>query len=108
MTYVILSSVITSLGLQCFEQLGLDCYSFWLLKEYAYFLTLFPCYDGWMDDLQFYILFNSISVMSASGQWVGGDERLCAMEPHIRLKRSPPLAGLEFGTARFVGQCLSH
>ena len=35
--------------------------------------------DGWMDDLYFYILFNSISVIS--GQWVDGNERLCAVQP---------------------------
>ena len=29
---------------------------------------------GWMDDLRFYVLFNSISVIS--GQWVGDNERL--------------------------------
>ena len=32
-----------------------------------------------MDDLGFYILSNSISVIS--GEWVGDNERLCAMEP---------------------------
>ena len=31
-----------------------------------------------MDNLQFYVLFNSISVIS--GQWVNDDEKLCAME----------------------------
>ena len=35
--------------------------------------------DGWMDDLQFYIFFNSISVIS--GQCKGDNKRLCAMEP---------------------------
>ena len=30
--------------------------------------------DGWMDDLQFYILFNSISVIS--GRWADDNERL--------------------------------
>ena len=34
--------------------------------------------DG-MDDLQFYVLSNSISV--TSGQWVGDNERLGTMEP---------------------------
>ena len=34
--------------------------------------------DGWTDDLRFYVLFNSISVIS--GQWVDDNERLCAME----------------------------
>ena len=36
--------------------------------------------DEWMDDLRFYILFNSISV--TSGGWVDNNERLCAMAPH--------------------------
>ena len=31
-----------------------------------------------MDDLRFYVLFNSISVIS--GRWLGGNERLCAVE----------------------------
>ena len=31
----------------------------------------------WMDDLQFNTLFNTISVIL--GQWVGDNERLCAM-----------------------------
>ena len=36
---------------------------------------------GWVSpcDLRFYILFNSISVIS--GRWAGDNERLCAMEP---------------------------
>ena len=34
-----------------------------------------PLMDGWMDDLQFYVLFNSISVIS--GQWADDNERLC-------------------------------
>ena len=44
-----------------------------------------------MDDLRFYVLFNSISVIS--GRWAGDNERLCAMEPRLRLKRSSPQAG---------------
>ena len=41
--------------------------------------------DGWTDDLQFYILFNSISVISGPR----GDDngRLCAMEPILWLRR---------------------
>ena len=50
---------------------------------------------GWMDGL--YVLFNSISVIS--GRRKGGNERLCAMEPCLRLKRFLPL-GVELGTAR--------
>ena len=48
--------------------------------------------NGWMDDLQFYVLFNSISIIS--GQWEGDNERLCAMEPSLRLERFLPGAGL--------------
>ena len=35
-------------------------------------------------------------------------ERLCAMEPHLQLKGSPPQAGIELGTARSEGQRLTH
>ena len=34
--------------------------------------------DGWMDDFRFYVLFNSISVIS--GQCLDDNERQCAME----------------------------
>ena len=61
---------------------------------------------GWMDDLQFYVLFNSISVIS--GQWADDNERLCAIEPHLELKRALPHAGLKLMTARSVGQRLTH
>ena len=37
-----------------------------------------------MRDLQFYVLFNSISVIS--GQWKDDHERLCAMEPVYSLE----------------------
>ena len=47
--------------------------------------------DGWMDDLRFYVLFNSISVIS--GRWADDNERLCAMEHRLRLKRSSPQTG---------------
>ena len=38
-----------------------------------------------MDDLRFYVLFNSISVIS--GRWAKDNEILCAMEPRLRLRR---------------------
>ena len=41
-----------------------------------------------MDDLQFYVLFNSISVIL--GQWLDDNERLCAVEPHLWLERFLP------------------
>ena len=41
--------------------------------------------DGWMEDLRFYVLFNSISLIS--GQWVFDNERLCAMELCLQLRR---------------------
>ena len=37
-----------------------------------------------------------------------GNERLCAMEPRLRLERFPPQTGIESGTARSVGQLLSR
>ena len=60
----------------------------------------------WMDDLQFYVLFYSISVIS--GRWPGDNKKLCATESRLRLKRSVPLAVLEPGTARSVGQRLAY
>ena len=62
--------------------------------------------SGLMDDLRLYILFNNISVIS--GRWVGDYERLCAMEPRLRLKRPPDQAGLKPGTARSAGKHLTH
>ena len=42
-------------------------------------------FDGWIDDLRFYVLCNSISVIS--GRCDVDNERLCAMEPRLRLRR---------------------
>ena len=41
--------------------------------------------DGWIDDLRFYILSNSISVIS--GGWEVDNEWLCATELRLRLRR---------------------
>ena len=41
--------------------------------------------NRWMDDLRFYVLFNSISVIS--GRCIDDNERLCAMELRLRLRR---------------------
>ena len=49
----------------------------------------------WMDDLQFYILFSSISVIS--GWWADDYERLCAMKSCLWLKRSHLMLGLNSG-----------
>ena len=38
-----------------------------------------------MDDLRFFVLFNSVSVIS--GRWAVDNERLCAMELRLRLRR---------------------
>ena len=35
----------------------------------------------WRDDLRFYVLFNSISVIT--GRWADDNKRLCAMEPSL-------------------------
>ena len=37
--------------------------------------------DGWIDDLRFYVLFNSISVIS--GQWADDNEKLCKMKRNV-------------------------
>ena len=41
--------------------------------------------NGCMDDLRFYILINSISVIS--GRWADVNERMYAMEPRLRLRQ---------------------
>ena len=40
---------------------------------------------GWSDDLRFYVLFNSISVIS--GRCLDDNERLYAMELRLRMRR---------------------
>ena len=57
-----------------------------------------------MEDLQFYVLFNSISVMS--GQLEVDNE--CAMEPRFTVEKISPRAGLDLGTDGSVGQRLTH
>ena len=59
---------------------------------------------GWMDGLRLYNLFNSISVIS--GPWADDKERLCAMEPSLRLRRFRLEQGLR--TASSVGQHLTN
>ena len=54
-----------------------------------------------MDDLLFYNLFNSISLIS--GYWLDDNDRLCAMEPCLQLERFLPQAGLQPETARSAG-----
>ena len=60
----------------------------------------FPYFSTWMDDLWFYVLFKSISVMS--GRWIYDNERLCSLEP-FTVEKISPRAGLALGTARSVG-----
>ena len=59
---------------------------------------------GWMDDLRFYALFNSISVIL--GRWAHDSESLCATESRLRLRRFR----LERGSNSrpIVGQRLTH
>ena len=37
-----------------------------------------------MDGLRFYVLFNSVSIIS--GRWADDIERLCALEPRLQLR----------------------
>ena len=48
-----------------------------------------------MDDLQFYVLFNNISVIS--GRWADDTEGLCAMKPRLRSRRFRLQRGLNSG-----------
>ena len=49
--------------------------------------------DGWLLELRFYVLVNSISVIM--GQWKSENEKLCAVETGLQLKGFLPTAGLE-------------
>ena len=40
------------------------------------------CEDGWMNDLRFYVVFSSVSVIS--GRWDVDNERLSGMETILR------------------------
>ena len=70
-------------------------------------LDIWDCFrrDGWMDDLRFYILFNSFSVIS--GRCSDDNERLCAMELRLRLRRFH-LSEDRAWSARSIGQRLTH
>ena len=63
----------------------------------------YPCEPG---NLRLYLFFNSISVIS--GRWAGDNEKLCPMEPSLRLERSQPRAGIGPRTTRSIGQCLIY
>ena len=56
-----------------------------------------------MNDLQFYVLFNSISVISEQRE---GDNKI-AMEPHRHLKIFLPPVGMEPRTARTASQAFT-
>ena len=55
-----------------------------------------------MDDLRFYILFNSFS---DTGQWVGFNEMLCAVGSSLQLKGSAPQAR---GPGCSIGKALAY
>ena len=61
--------------------------------------------DEWMDDMRFYVLFNSVSVIS--GRCMDDNERLCAMELRLRLRRYTSSEDRTRFT-RSVGQRLTH
>ena len=52
--------------------------------------------DGWMDDLRFYVLFNSISVIS--GQCSDDNERLSAMKTPFTVEKISPRVRIELGS----------
>ena len=53
--------------------------------------------DGWMNDMRFYVFFNSISVIS--GRLVEDNKRPCAMKNPFTVEKTSLRAGLEPGTA---------
>ena len=55
--------------------------------------------DRWMDELTFYVPFNSISVISR--QWKSEYEGFCAMKCHLASERISPPAGLKNETLSY-------
>ena len=51
--------------------------------------------NEWMEEMRFYVIFNSIEVIS--GQWTDDNEKLCAMEPRLRLGIFHPERGSNSG-----------
>ena len=60
----------------------MPCQWLWMVRKFAR-IGIFHLekVDGCMDNLRFYDLFNSISVIS--GRWADDNEMLCAMEPRL-------------------------
>ena len=56
--------------------------------------------NGWMDDLRFYVLYNSISVIL--GRCMGNNKRPYVMGHRLRSERSPSQAGLEQNEAATI------
>ena len=52
--------------------------------------------DRWMDELVFYVPFNTISVISR--RWKGGHERVCAVKRRLGSGSILPPAGFESAT----------
>ena len=68
-----------------------------------------PVESKWMGAILFYyILFNSIAVIHVSGRWMDDNERLCAMEPHLWLRRLPLEQDSEVRITRSGDQHLTH
>ena len=62
-------------------------------KESPYPFPASKMFDCKMDNLQFYVLFNSVSIIS--GSWELDYERLFAMKPSLGLERFPSIAQIE-------------
>lgn len=60
---------------------------------------------GCMASLEFYLIFNSISVVAE--QWESDNESLCSIKSRLRLEGFLLLAGLK-GSARLAGQRLLY
>ena len=51
--------------------------------------------DGWMDDVQFHVLFNSISVIS--GRCLDDNEKAVCNETPFTVEKISPRVRIEFG-----------
>ena len=78
-------------------KMDLDFWDVLKRKNYMY-LTKLHKTDVHTWSSAIYILFNSTAVIS--GQWVGDNKTLCALETRLQVKKSLPQAGFEPRSSR--------
>ena len=76
----------------------------WMICDFTSFATV---YQSYQDVLSRQVMNNDMISSADIVSIIRRIERLCAVEPCLRLKRPLPQVGLELETTRSVGQCLT-